>query len=831
MTASISSRVAADPPLTASAAALRLVLFGLPQAGKSSLLGALGQAARTQQQALAGRLDDLTGQLFQQTSILYEQRLQPPSEREVTPYPLRYLPTEGPPQELVLLDCQGTAAANLLENEEALESPRPGTLAGEVAQADALLLVVNAHASDLDLLDIFQSFDTFLARMEATRSDRLDVAGWPVFLVLTRCDELAHPGVDYHIDWVERLEQRKAEVAERFREFLRLRLGHQAGEIHDPPRVAFGTLNLFIRAVATRRPALVDRSEQRYEPYQVAELFREAFRQAQQFRQRQQRSSRQLGWLVGLLSSSLLALLLLIAGMLLLNQVSAVTGLSARVEDLRAFDRATPAERLRGTREAIANRTKALQEIRDDPQFKQLSVAQRDWVIERYEELRDYGQFLEKLLLERPVIEQRSEQALQAQIARLQGELKLPSADWLATPAGQLHKARLDEAEAMRAAVQKLRFWYEDERDRLAREMLLERDAERVEWAGWSGRVEKLLDSQRSLPVRPSDPISEDSKLTYQTAMQFDRVLTARAEYDRDRARLQRLLQVASALGLTPPHETRPAVLAFSRDLTLAQLRERWTQLQRAYPEYRKTFAAEGLPLAALRPAIRSRYDNLLVPGREEVLRQLRATGKREEAAAWVSVQRWLKEPTELDAWRSLALLLLRMEDPLAEDPVTALAGFLNREHFELQIDTLELELPLTSGLAPRAEASLDLYLPASGKAPATRFRRIGEPRRDESRRLILYTFRKETAGNLRYQIGEKFWAKLLLSGGRQQLSWGEFRSERYAFECLLLPPRLQDENASSLTEGRRLDDVRLRVQPADGMPRVPDLLPVVRLD
>jgi hypothetical protein len=194
-------------------------------------------------------------------------------------------------------------------------------------------------------------------------------------------------------------------------------------------------------------------------------------------------------------------------------------------------------------------------------------------------------------------------------------------------------------------------------------------------------------------------------------------------------------------------------------------------------------------------------------------------------------VQRWLKEPSELAAWRSLALVLLNMEDPAAEDPVTRLAGFLNREKFELRIEMLELELPQTSGLTPRAEATLDLYLPASGKDPAARFRRSGEVRKDDQRRVNLYLFRKETPGSLAFRPGERLWAKLPLSGGKQQLTWSESRSSLYQFERLLLPPRLQDDNGAALTAGRRMDEVRLRIQPVDGMPAVPDLIPIIRLD
>jgi len=39
---------------------LSIVLFGMPAAGKSSLLGALGQAAQAQEHLLNGRLTDVS---------------------------------------------------------------------------------------------------------------------------------------------------------------------------------------------------------------------------------------------------------------------------------------------------------------------------------------------------------------------------------------------------------------------------------------------------------------------------------------------------------------------------------------------------------------------------------------------------------------------------------------------------------------------------------------------------------------------------------------------------------------------------------------------------
>jgi hypothetical protein len=120
--------------------------------------------------------------------------------------------------------------------------------------------------------------------------------------------------------------------------------------------------------------------------------------------------------------------------------------------------------------------------------------------------------------------------------------------------------------------------------------------------------------------------------------------------------------------------------------------------------------------------------------------------------------------------------------------------------------------------------------MPRSGKQPAVRFRLTGEPRRDEQRRVVVYTLRAD-ASRLRYQPGDPFAAVLPLSGGRQQLAWGESRSALYQFERLANPPRLQDDNAANPQVGRRLDDVRLILRPAEGLPAVPDLMPVMRLD
>src|SRR5262249_591018 len=84
----------AAPPLPPiSASALRIVLFGMPAAGKSSLLGALAQAAQSQEHLLNGRLTDRSSNqgLAELRRRVYDEKSRPTAE-EVVPYPVVFEP-------------------------------------------------------------------------------------------------------------------------------------------------------------------------------------------------------------------------------------------------------------------------------------------------------------------------------------------------------------------------------------------------------------------------------------------------------------------------------------------------------------------------------------------------------------------------------------------------------------------------------------------------------------------------------------------------------------------------------------------------------------------
>src|SRR5262245_36064720 len=222
--------------------ALRVVLFGMSDAGKSSLLGALAQSAQTQERALGGRLTDPGNGLGELQHRLYDERPRETKE-EIVPYPVTFEPFDdskpdpGRRAEAVLYDCDGRVANDLLAHRRWLTHDAPaGSLAAAVADADALILVVDGAASPAQVEDDLAEFVRFLRLFRRARGLRSEVGGLPVFLVLSKCDLLARPD-DTPAAWRDRIEARKAEVGRRFRDFLE-------DDAEDEEAVPFGDVDL-----------------------------------------------------------------------------------------------------------------------------------------------------------------------------------------------------------------------------------------------------------------------------------------------------------------------------------------------------------------------------------------------------------------------------------------------------------------------------------------------------------------------------------------------------------------------------------------------------------
>lgn len=844
----------APAPAPAASDALRLVLFGLPAAGKTSLLGALGQAARLQPHLLGGLLRDPDHRLEALARQVYDG---PPRRtvEEVLAYPVHFEPSprgdpeRAGPADLVLLDCDGSVVNDLLNRRAELDEHSPeGSLTGEIVRADAILLAIDAASPRSQVEADFTAFARFLQAMQRGRGRRTEVAGLPVFLVLTKCDLLAQPG-DSVAEWMDRIEQRKRDVDAHFRTFLSDEAARQAAEPRavatadakaPPPREPspFGRIDLHVWATAMKRPPLSGAAARPHDPYGVAELFRQSLDEARAYRQARTRSHRRLVGLVTVLS----LLVVLTGGLAAFLWLSALDAraamLQARAEDFRAAYSGPPGERLRGDPEALRDRIERLEKIHGDDQFGRLPRDLQTFVETRLDELNAYLAYLRKLLAERPPGEARSEEGLEQALHKLRGELALPDPEWQETLAGQLHGQRLASAEALRRAVLAVRNWYLDSSDQASRLWTFATVRGTaidggIDWAEWTSQVETMLQQRQGPPFRDAEPVpGVNPPLLYATVFRFDRVAEARTGWELDRARLVRLLDVSSALGLATPSKSRPPVLVLPRDLSLAACKGRLAELKAAYPDYDRTFTRTDLPDAAvptLRQAARRQYRLLLEPAHAEVLRQLRLSGSGETVASWEPVRAWLRQPEELLSWRELARVLLRLDDPAAEDPVKALAAFLARTEFALEVRALELEVPEVRGLRPGDESRLVVLHPASGRQPALAFEASGEPRRDPARRTVVYTFRPVAGHKLTYRPGDKLWAELPLRGARDRLVWSQARSSLYQFERLRRPPRLQGLAATTLDEGRVFDDVTLTPRPEDGVPVVPELLPPVR--
>src|SRR5205807_2399967 len=138
------ANVTATVVATPGRSALRLVLFGMPHAGKSSLLGALAQTAQSHEPLLNGNLRDQSQGLTELQRRLYEDQPRETLE-EIVAYPVTFEPlgpqgagSKDKPLEAVLIDCDGRVANNLLSRRHLLHADgSKGGLAGAILAADA----------------------------------------------------------------------------------------------------------------------------------------------------------------------------------------------------------------------------------------------------------------------------------------------------------------------------------------------------------------------------------------------------------------------------------------------------------------------------------------------------------------------------------------------------------------------------------------------------------------------------------------------------------------------------------------------------------------------
>ncbi len=815
--------------------ALRVVLFGMPDAGKSSLLGALAQAAQVQEHLLNGHLTDPTHGLAELQHRLYEEAPRETLE-EVVPYGVAFDSfvvgvTGRAHLDAVLVDCDGRVANELLARRRSLTAAdHDGSLAGEILRADALVLVVDASAPPAQIDADFTEFGRFLRLLEQSRGRRSDVGGLPVFLVLTKCDLLAQPG-DPVTTWMDRIEEHKREVGRRFQEFLARHAA--AGPL------PFGSINLHLWATAVKRPALADSPAQPREPYGVAELFRQCLEYAREFRDRQGRSRRRLLWTVGGTTGVVAVMAAAVLGLVFSRPEDRPTALAAQVDNYRLTEASkTASERLRGP---LQHRISELKEVETAPDFPKLSAEDREFVHTRLRELEAYQDYRDQIQRIHPE-EVRGDADLRRLENRLDRELAPPQPyerEWAQTEAVQRRQQLLKDLHALRLGEAQVETWYREQtkQGQELRTFSRGKPGDAPSWEDWLRQVHDLVG--RASPYPSTAELPGSTTLTYGRILGWERVVEARKDWEESRLRLERLRDLVAALGLAgraPDGGRQP--LDIPTPFTLAQAHRHVQRLQKLYPQLLKEANAIELPEAITREVQRvaqTSYTHLLEPGRAAVLTHLRQVSPdgRETLEAWRKLLPWLKNPEELRDWRVLAGLLVPLPESNPGDPVIALADFITRDQFSLNIERLTLAIPFDRKLRPSGPLTI---FHGSGGNPATAalvFKALeDEGRRNPQERVTVYTFLRESGSSLVYRPGDTLYANLPVrrdGAADWLLTWARSRSSLYQFERLVRPSRLH-QKAEENTRGELLKDVTVTVSPENGLPKVPDLMPVVIL-
>jgi hypothetical protein len=513
------------------------------------------------------------------------------------------------------------------------------------------------------------------------------------------------------------------------------------------------------------------------------------------------------------------------------------SALGEKIAVYRATEGQTPSTRLR---DPLQRKIGELNDFRNDPGFSALPAEDREYVLNRLHELEDYSACRDKLTRVR-LADDHSE----AELARLEtrlttGDLALPAAEaseWSQTEAALLRARLLKDVEALRQAVADAEEWYRQlvRRAEELRTFARGKPSDAPSWAEWQQQATSLLG--QSFPHAETEELPSSASLTYAVVTRFERVVEARRDWEAVRPRLERLRDLTAALGLAgklPDGTNQP--LDIPEHFAAAQSRAYQERLEKLYPRLGKEYSAADLPDAIaseIRRAAHTSYEHLIGAGREVVLERVKqaAAGGPETPELWRGLREWLAAPTELNAWRVLATLLARIQDPDAVDPITALADFLRLDHFDIEIQRLSLEVPFDRKIRPAGPFTI---VHGPGNTEAFVFRSTDdEGRRDPQRRVTVFSFFKEKGGPLLYRPGDALYATLDVkkegTSAPWRLTWARDRSEVYQFERLVRPPRLHAADRPN-TEGELAEDVTVLFQPPGGIPKVPDLMPVVRL-
>lgn len=828
-----------------SASALRIVLLGPAGAGKTALLAALANAARTQSRLLQGHLADMSTRLTDLANLAQAGRLETTAEEGAT-YPISYETFNGGRRlQAVFFDSPAEVGNNLLLQPNLLDTTaQRGTTARAVSEADALVCVLSAAVDDERLRQDCAELAHFLTHLRRRRGEAIRPAGLPVFIALTGTDRLAriHPTQE---DWGVAVNARVAFVREQFRTL-----------IEDD---GFGALDVQVRPTALRQPFVggklvvaepADSSALTNEPFGVAELFRDCLLAARAFRRHCGASEARLYQTLFGMTAIVVGLLAGALTMLLTRETTQVVALASVVENYKAREPQTVTGRLAGTNHQ--RRISELREVQQSPEFEKLSPTQQQYVNERLTELEAYEAYRQRLASVRIAPRSARTDAELAELERrLDADLALPSPyreTWKETEVAQLRQRWRQDIKSLRQAMTKVEDWF-NELTRQGEELLKggPTDAKgAVNWPAWTKRVEALVSGKSmQAPFRLDEPLPDSrptpldpQPLTYADVLFFRSVEATQKSWEATRAKLERLRDISVALGLTGETSVAlaPLKMPAAEVITFADITDRLRSLRQVYPTANE-WTLRDVPTSFtphIQPPARSNYEKVLTWAQARIMEQLQklTEGGRESLTAWRGVADWASTSELLRDWRQLTrpLLALTIDNP--DEPIADLTTFLRRDQFKLDLTILRLTLPDTTGKVRFPDGPLKVTIKSTTGETTQLVYKLQTTDRDLTKKLLnVYTFVPESVATATYRPGDEFTVTLPIKDGgtARQLSWVNSRSGVYQFERLVRPPMLHDAGAAA-ERGERLDGATLIVTPAGGLPHVPDLLPVVPL-
>ncbi|MFO0852279.1 MAG: GTPase domain-containing protein [Gemmataceae bacterium] len=759
-----------------------------------------------------------------------------PVQRELVPHLLHIPQAAGP---VLVCDCDGRVAGELLASPDALVRGAARALADAVRSADALVLVVDAAAGPEVVDQTFRDFGRFLEGLEEGRTFGREVGGLPVLLTLAKCDALHQPG-DRPTDWLGRVEAAERRVRDRFEEFFGDEIGHPSGPAGG--FLSFGSIDLSVHATAAAVPpgeefaAYADAGG----AFGVDALVGDCLPAARAYRSRAESARRRLRWIVGGAGSLLVAMavgLATLAG-------SGGAGGDPLANRVRSYQRREGPPAVRLADRALPATLRELAAIHDTPGFRHLPTELQGFVTDRLREAEAYQVYRSGFAPPRlGPAEVRTREQVDALAEALRGPLAPPAefaADWADTDASKLRAKWLADLDLLRAAVDRLDDWYRGLIRRANALLLTEKPPDPT----WRAEATRLLADADTPPVKPEAtverspavPLLRGKPLTYAAAFSFDRVERAKRDWQDTGGRLKALRDLSDALGLTTGPGTPPPVLDLPEPtddplslLSVAQTR--LLTLESRYPsDNRAEWELTNFP-DPVRGVLANRLAAVSETGTRSVRRLIAAAigPNADRPAAWSALTDALLREPGVVAWGQLLALLDRWQSaPSAPtNPVTSLAEFVKRDRFDLELKSVAVAIP-DDLLDPRplpAGPLVITHTPAGRPPVEYRFRAEGEARRE--RPVTVHTFVPDGhPGKIEYRPGDGLTAALPLrsDGADARLAWANSRTPVYQFDALARPPRLEREGPVRTSEPA--SGVRLTVAPPGGLPMVPAVVP-----